>query len=145
MDIELCRGTMLNLENRREFCRFAVNMENIVGVAELTLNEYQRMAGETASFGKDTQWDAVDYCTLGLTGEAGEVANKVKKVCRDDKKVFTAEKCESIADELGDCMWYIAMCAENLGYSLEDIARMNYAKLQSRQERGVLGGSGDHR
>lgn len=141
----LCRGTMLNLEKRGEFCRFAVNMENIVSIAELTLNEYQRMAGETASFGKDTQWDAVDYCTLGLTGEAGEVANKVKKVCRDDKKVFTAEKCASIADELGDCMWYIAMCAENLGYSLEDIARMNYVKLQSRQERGVLGGSGDHR
>ena len=135
----------LNLLSSKVFCRFATNMENIVSGAALTLNEYQRMAGETAAFEKDTQWDAVDYCTLGLTGEAGEVSNKVKKVYRDDKKVFTAEKCEAIAYELGDCMWYIAMCAENLGYSLEDIARMNYAKLQSRKERGKLGGSGDER
>lgn len=113
----------------------------------MKLDEYQKMAGETAHFHQnaDSQWDDVVYCTLGLAGEAGEAANKVKKVFRDDRKVFSKEKCEAIAYELGDCLWYLAMAAENLGYSLEQIARMNYEKLKSRKERGMLGGSGDNR
>ena len=113
----------------------------------MELNEYQKKAAETAHFhqSEDSHWDDVVYCTLGLTGEAGEMANKVKKVFRDDRKVFTGEKTKAIAYELGDCLWYIAMAAENLGYSLEQIAQMNYEKLKSRQERGKLGGDGDYR
>ena len=113
----------------------------------MELNKYQEMAGETAHFhqSSDSKWDDVVYCTLGLAGEAGEAANKVKKIFRDDKKVFKPEKCEEIAYELGDCLWYIAMAAENLGYSLEQIAQMNYDKLKSRKERGKIGGSGDNR
>lgn len=113
----------------------------------MELNEYQKKAGETAHFHQaaDSHWDDVVYCTLGLAGEAGEMANKVKKVFRDDKKVFTPEKTEAIAYELGDCLWYLAMAAENLGYSLEQIAQMNYEKLHSRAERGKIGGSGDNR
>lgn len=113
----------------------------------LSLNRYQEMAGETAHFhqAEDSHWDDVVYCTLGLAGEAGEVANKVKKVFRDDKKVFREEKVSAIIDELGDCLWYLAEAAENLGMTLEEVAWRNYEKLQSRKERGKLGGDGDNR
>lgn len=87
----------------------------------------------------------VVYPALGMTGESGEVADKVKKVIRDNGAVFTDEKKREIAKEIGDVMWYCAALANDLGYSLEEVGKMNIAKLQSRKDRGMLGGSGDNR
>lgn len=106
------------------------------------LNEYQECALETAVYPKE---GSIVYPTLGLTGEAGEVSDKVKKVLRDNNRVFTDEVKEAVAMELGDVLWYCATLARDLGYTLQDIAEKNYAKLKSRQERGKLGGSGDNR
>lgn len=105
----------------------------------MTLEEYQLKALKTAVF-KDPL-----YPVLGLAGEAGEVADKYKKILRDkDGKMEPEDKTE-IAFELGDVLWYVAILADELGYDLEDIADMNIEKLKSRQDRNKLGGSGDTR
>lgn len=106
----------------------------------MTLNEYQHKALETAIYPTP-----IIYPALGLCGESGEVADKVKKVLRDNNSEFTQEKKREIAMEVGDVLWYCATLANDLGYTLEGIADMNYEKLHSRQLRGKLGGSGDNR
>ncbi len=108
----------------------------------MTLNEYQHRALETAKYPAGHK---IIYPTLGLTGEAGEVADKVKKVLRDDGGQFTDEKKLEIAKEIGDVLWYVATLSNDIGFSLEEIAWINYRKLKSRQERGKIGGSGDNR
>jgi NTP pyrophosphatase (non-canonical NTP hydrolase) len=85
------------------------------------------------------------YPALGLVGEAGEVAEKVKKIIRDGDGILTDPDREKIAKELSDVCWYVAVLAYELDYNLEEILQMNLDKLRSRQERGVLGGSGDNR
>lgn len=106
------------------------------------LNRYQDAARETAFYPIDK---LVMYPTLGLAGEAGEVADKVKKVYRDNNGRFDDEHRHAIAMELGDVLWYVANLATDLGYTLQDIAEMNYQKLQSRKERNKLSGEGDDR
>ena len=83
------------------------------------------------------------YPTLGLAGEAGEVAEKVKKIIRDNKNIV--DEREDIAKELGDVLWYVAAVARDIGFKLEAIAEMNIEKLESRKERGVIQGNGDNR
>jgi NTP pyrophosphatase (non-canonical NTP hydrolase) len=85
------------------------------------------------------------YPTLGLAGEAGEVAEKVKKIFRDDKNRITKKRREEIKKELGDLMWYLAQTATEFGMSLKDIAEDNIKKLNSRKKRGVISGDGDNR
>lgn len=85
------------------------------------------------------------YPTLGLSGETGEIAEKVKKIIRDDQGVISDEKRDQIAKEAGDVLWYLSQLATEIDYSLEDIAQMNLDKLASRAARGVLSGSGDNR
>lgn len=108
----------------------------------MTLNEYQQKALETAVYPQEFK---IIYPSLGLTGEAGECADKVKKVIRDNGGQFTEEKRLELAKEIGDVLWYCATFANDIGYDLETIGQMNNDKLHSRQERGVLGGSGDNR
>lgn len=108
----------------------------------MTLNEYQQKALGTAIYPNDY---AVIYPALGMCGEAGEVADKVKKVIRDNNQEFTPEKKTEIAKEIGDVLWYCATLAHDLGFTLEEIGEMNYEKLHSRQLRGKLGGNGDNR
>jgi NTP pyrophosphatase (non-canonical NTP hydrolase) len=79
----------------------------------------------------------VMYCVLGLTGEAGEVAEQVKKSWRNDMEI-SPERRMKIRDELGDVMWYVSNLATELGMSLDDIARLNIQKLVKRQEKGEL-------
>lgn len=107
---------------------------------EMTLNEYQQKALETAIYPHP-----IIYPALGMCGEAGEVADKVKKVLRDNNCEFTDEKNYEIAKEIGDVLWYCATLSRDLGYTLDEIAEMNYEKLRSRQLRGMLHGSGDNR
>jgi NTP pyrophosphatase (non-canonical NTP hydrolase) len=73
------------------------------------------------------------YPALGLAGEAGEVANKVKKVIRDDKSVLTEERRADIMDECSDVLWYLASLTEELGYTLEQIGQHNLDKLSRRK------------
>lgn len=82
------------------------------------------------------------YPALGLTGEAGEYADKVKKTIRDGMKPDTYE---DMALELGDILWYLAVSAEYLGYDLSTIVEMNMAKLNRRREENKIQGQGDHR
>jgi NTP pyrophosphatase (non-canonical NTP hydrolase) len=105
-------------------------------------SEYQRFSRRTAAYPRDA-WLA--YPALGLAGEAGEVAEHVKKVIRDDDGVVADERRAAMAKELGDVLWYVSQLASELGLELEDIARENLEKLFSRQRRGVLSGGGDDR
>ena len=104
-------------------------------------NEYQQSTQLTAKYPKEK---ALDYCTLGLVGEAGEIANKVKKVIRDNRPVDDAFKADMKA-EIGDVLWYVARLADELGISLEEVATYNMNKLLDRLNRNVIGGSGDNR
>lgn len=108
----------------------------------MKLNEYQSRAYETAQYPKEV---GLAYVTMGLAGEAGEIANKVKKIYRDKGGRMDGECADSLAKELGDVLWYVAMVAKECGYSLETVANMNVKKLASRHERGVIGGEGDDR
>ena len=109
----------------------------------MNFDDYQKKSRETAIYpnaGKD--WI---YPTLGLAGEAGEIANKMKKVIRDKNGKIDEEVRESMKGELGDILWYVAQVATELNLSLDEIAEKNIEKLSSRKERGVIKGSGDNR
>jgi NTP pyrophosphatase (non-canonical NTP hydrolase) len=109
----------------------------------MTFEEYQKKAKETAVYpnrGKDFV-----YPTLGLIGEAGEVANKIQKILRDKNGIMTEETRKELEKELGDVLWYLSQLATELNLSLDKIAFSNIEKLFSRKERNKLHGSGDNR
>jgi len=112
----------------------------------MTLGEYQQAARSTALYPQEAR---VLYPTLKLAGEAGEVAEKLGKLMRDEGYLpgapLTDAQRAAIAAELGDVLWYVANLAADLGLSLEEVASGNLAKLASRKARGVLHGSGDDR
>lgn len=105
-------------------------------------NEYQNRAIVTAV--KRAQELGWMYAALGIAGEAGEVAEKVKKTLRDHNGDFS-KSLSDIEKELGDLLWYIAFMCSSLGIDLEDVAKTNLDKLDSRKKRGVLRGNGDDR
>jgi len=107
----------------------------------MTFKEYQNKSAETAIYPKEV---AVPYLTLGLAGEAGEIANKIKKVLRGDSE-FTDILKKDLQKELGDVLWYVSQLVREFGGDLEEVAQANIEKLQSRKERGVLKGAGDDR
>ncbi|MCP9941121.1 MULTISPECIES: nucleoside triphosphate pyrophosphohydrolase family protein [Synechococcales] len=104
---------------------------------------YQQRSRATALYPE--AGDNPIYPTLGLCGEAGEVADKVKKVMRDQNGVFTPEVIAALQLELGDVLWYVAQLATELGLELDQIAQANLDKLASRAARNVIAGSGDTR
>jgi NTP pyrophosphatase (non-canonical NTP hydrolase) len=105
--------------------------------------EYQRLSRRTAVY--PDAGANLAYPALGLCGEAGEAAEKVKKAMRDDGGQLTPQRQVALAGELGDVLWYVAQLATEAGLDLGEIADGNLAKLLSRQERNVLQGSGDNR
>jgi NTP pyrophosphatase (non-canonical NTP hydrolase) len=109
----------------------------------LDLSEYQQRSRETAVY--PDAGENLTYPALGLCGEAGEVAEKVKKAIRDDGGELTEERREALAAELGDVLWYLAQLATEARLDLDAIAEENITKLLSRKERNVLQGSGDTR
>ncbi|MFH1173630.1 MAG: nucleoside triphosphate pyrophosphohydrolase family protein [archaeon] len=108
----------------------------------MDMNSYQQQAKSTAVY------PALEYGflypALGLTGEVGEITNKLKKVIRDSRPQDESFRAD-MKSELGDVLWYIAVLASELGLDLEDIALSNLEKLQSRKQRGTILGSGDER
>lgn len=113
----------------------------------MSMNQYQDCTDVTAIYPGAGEGDmnAILYTTLGLSGEAGEIPNKVKKILRDDEGVLNEEKRLAILAEIGDVLWYAARLASELGARLGDIAEANIEKLESRAVRGVIKGSGDYR
>ena len=108
----------------------------------MDFQDYQQKARETAIYPSE---HSILYPTLGLCGEAGEVAEKVKKVIRDKGGEFDETDRMNIRKELGDVLWYMAQICSDLDLRLESIAIANVEKLRLRKEKGTLSGSGDDR
>ena len=106
----------------------------------MNFNEYQKLARSTAVYPEEHK---VVYPALGLCGEAGEVADKIKKTIRGDSSLD--EVSGNIAGELGDVLWYLAILADDLGVELEDVAKWNVDKLQRRMKSNKIKGDGDNR
>ena len=109
----------------------------------MNFTEYQNLALATAIYPK--KYETI-YPALGLCGEAGEVAEKIKKSIRDGLHNWPDEQFkEELTKELGDVLWYISALASDLDISLNEIAENNLQKLASRKKRNMIGGSGDNR
>ena len=106
----------------------------------MNMKEYQDKARVTAQY---PQEQGVVYTSLVLVGEAGEIANKVKKTIRGDKPIEAVRS--DLMAELGDVLWYVAMLAHELGYTLEEVAQANLDKLSKRHHSGTIQGDGDNR
>ena len=109
----------------------------------MDMNDYQENAGWTNIYPYGRA--GLYAMTLGLCGESGEFADKMKKIIRDHDGLFKVGDREALAGELGDVLWYVSQVAYRLGLDLSVVADKNLRKLKSRQERGVIGGSGDER
>ncbi len=109
----------------------------------MTLNEYQEAASKTALY--PNRGSNLIYPTLGLCGETGEIAEKVKKLIRDRNGVMDDAWKAELVKELGDVLWYVSQTAVELGSDLETVAQANVEKLRSRQDRNKLHGDGDNR
>jgi NTP pyrophosphatase (non-canonical NTP hydrolase) len=107
------------------------------------MNDYQTAALRTAS-PKDKK-DEVFHLILGLVGESGEIAEKAKKIVRDHDSDFLHFNTDDLTKELGDVLWYVAVLADHFAIPMSEVASRNIAKLADRQERGLIGGSGDNR
>jgi NTP pyrophosphatase (non-canonical NTP hydrolase) len=109
----------------------------------MNFSDYQKKSRKTAKYPRSK--DTWIYPVLGLCGESGEVAEKMKKIFRDcDGKIDEVKK-EEIKKELGDVLWYISQIATELNLSMDDIANSNIKKLYDRMDRNALKGSGDNR
>lgn len=109
----------------------------------MDFDEYQKESRKTAIY--PDQGDNYIYPVLGLVGEAGEVAEKIKKILRDSRGEINDRKKEEIKKEMGDVLWYLSQLSTELDLSLGEIAELNIKKLQSRRVKGTLHGSGDDR
>lgn len=106
-------------------------------------DEYQRFCKSVAVY--PSQGKNINYTTLGLLGESGEIANKLKKIIRDHRGKLNKERKNEIFAELGDVLWYVAMMSYELGFKFSELAKENVEKLSSRHTRGKVHGSGDNR
>lgn len=109
----------------------------------MRFSDYQHLSQKTAIY--PNKGNNLPYVVIGLAGETGEVAEKVKKVLRDKDGKIDEKTREEIKGEIGDVLWYLAQVASECGISLEDAAVSNLEKLRSRKERNVIQGSGDNR
>lgn len=108
----------------------------------MNMNYYQQKASETAIYPRK---HSMGYLALGVTGEAGKIANKFKKCIRDHDGAVPEEQRQELIDECGDVLWYISQLLVELVCNMDDCAQRNLDKLRSRQERDALKGSGDKR
>ncbi|MBR3228793.1 nucleoside triphosphate pyrophosphohydrolase family protein [Candidatus Saccharibacteria bacterium] len=113
----------------------------------MNFNDYQKKAAKYDLSEATTDLKAVGFIekVLGLVGEAGETADKIKKILRDKDGIISSEDKDLITKELGDTLWYIASISRYLNISLSDVATANIAKLESRYKRNQIHGEGDKR
>ena len=119
----------------------------------MTFDEYQKISNKTAkypplyvheSYGE--YWPAdYAYAALGLVGESGEVAEKIKKIIRNQCGKLTTKDYIDIEKELGDCLWYIAELCSIFEFKMSNVAKKNIQKLQDRLDRDVICSEGDDR
>ena len=114
---------------------------------DLSLTDYQLTTMATAIYpgAGSSEFEAINYCLVGMAGEAGEIMNKWGKVIRDQDSQITEEQAADFAKEIGDVLWFAPRAVDELGFSVEQVLKDNLQKLKSRQARGVLPGSGDNR
>ena len=110
----------------------------------MNFDDYQISCKSTAVFPGKDKGDLI-YPVLGLCGEAGEVAEKLKKLIRDKNNIRDKEFMDEIKKELGDVLWYVATICTSLNFGMEDVARTNIIKLLDRKKRNKLQGNGDYR
>lgn len=108
------------------------------------MDEYQKEALVTAVF-TDDEFKDLSHWVFGITGEAGEIAEKIKKIIRDKDAIVSDEDKEELIKEMGDVLWYLAVFTKHLGFNFDEVGKRNIAKLRSRQARGKIQGSGDNR
>lgn len=122
----------------------------------MLVSEYQKRTADTAIYGLSIndafahnegvgQYLRVAYVSGGICGEAGEIAEHVKKALRDDSMYFTPERVIKIQKEIGDLCWYVSQMCTELGLDLNLVMARNLEKLLDRKIRGKLQGSGDDR
>jgi len=111
----------------------------------MNFGDYQKWTAKTAIYPGKGEFLGKVYTITGMLGEAGEVAEKFKKQIRDKDGKFDDEFVEALKGELGDVLWYIAAIATEFGLNLQNVVEHNCEKLESRMQRGKLGGSGDNR
>lgn len=110
----------------------------------MTLNEYQTEALVTALWSGDEMKDLAHW-VLGVTGESGEIAEKVKKIIRDFDGQLSDDAKKELMKEVGDVLWYLAVLTEHLGFTFDEVGKQNIAKLRDRQARNKIQGNGDNR
>lgn len=140
-EIHLCIATQL--KDRAE--RAEAELAELKKVGAYSFHAYANEAAKTAVYSGAGKFSGLSYAGLGLAGEAGEVADKIKKLWRDHNGVANPDDRGAIAKELGDVLWYVAAVAREINLPLALIAEGNVEKLRSRQVRDVLAGSGDDR
>ncbi|MGH7195940.1 MAG: nucleoside triphosphate pyrophosphohydrolase family protein [Candidatus Saccharimonadales bacterium] len=108
----------------------------------MTFDDYQKAALRTANLGQKNE---LFHLVLGLVGESGEIAEKIKKWVRDQASDETKIDIDDLTKELGDVLWYAAVLSQYFEVNFNDVAARNIAKLADRQKRGAIKGSGDNR
>jgi NTP pyrophosphatase (non-canonical NTP hydrolase) len=111
----------------------------------MDFDEYEKLATRTANFDGKQAEHALMYLGLGLTSEAGEVADKIKKLIRNDNGVMTPEKQTAFKNELGDVLWYLSQLARHLEIPFSEVPVANIEKLADRAKRNVIASDGDNR
>lgn len=109
----------------------------------MTFNDYQQQTNKTAIY--PSRGNNFIYPVLGMLGEAGEVAEKIKKIWRDKNNIISQEDSLEIKKEMGDVLWYLSQLATELKLDFDDVAQTNILKVNSRLARNKLNGSGDNR
>ena len=110
----------------------------------MTLDEYQQLALKTALNHPEDLMDKTIW-VMGIVGEAGEVVEKWKKIVAYKEGVITDQDKRELQKEMGDVVWYVAVLANSLGMTFEEVMQLNVDKLRDRMERGVTKGQGDNR
>lgn len=99
--------------------------------------DYQKIIETFAVYPRDNELAAISYLVLGLNGEAGEVADQVKKAIRNDGHI-SADRRAKILEEIGDVLWCITRIAVEFDTPLAEIAQANIDKLEKRRAAGKL-------
>lgn len=111
----------------------------------MNFDEYQKLTATTAVYPGSGGISGLTYAALGLNGEAGEVADKVKKLLRDHNGNMSHDQCLAIVKELGDVLWYLSQMCSELRVPMSYVADLNINKLRDRAARAAIRGEGDER